>query len=39
MEDWAFEILEALNANQQLDMLHLLGAEVRHRPESRSRRS
>jgi len=25
MEDWAFQILEALNANQQLDMLHLLG--------------
>jgi hypothetical protein len=25
MEDWAFAILEALNANQQLDMLHLLG--------------
>jgi hypothetical protein len=25
MEDWAFSILEALNANQQLDMLRLLG--------------
>ena len=25
MEDWAFGILEALNANQQLDMLQLLG--------------
>ena len=25
MEDWAFSILEALNANQQLDMLQLLG--------------
>jgi len=25
MEDWAFQILEALNANQQLDMLHLFG--------------
>jgi hypothetical protein len=25
MEDWAFAILEALNANQQLDMLHVLG--------------
>jgi hypothetical protein len=25
MEDFAFEILEALNANQQLDMLSLLG--------------
>jgi hypothetical protein len=25
MEDWAFSILEALNANQQLDMLQVLG--------------
>ncbi len=25
MEDWAFQILEALNANQQLDMLRVLG--------------
>ena len=25
LEDWAFSILEALNANQQLDMLHVLG--------------
>ncbi len=25
MEDWAFGILEALNANQQLDMLHVIG--------------
>ena len=25
MEDWAFAILEALNANQQIDMLRLLG--------------
>jgi hypothetical protein len=25
MEDWAFSILEALNANQQLDMLRILG--------------
>jgi hypothetical protein len=25
MEDWAFGILEALNANQQLDMLRVLG--------------
>ena len=25
MEDWAFAILETLNANQQLDMLHVLG--------------
>jgi len=25
LEDWAYSILEALNANQQLDMLNLLG--------------
>jgi hypothetical protein len=25
MEDWAYSVLEALNANQQLDMLRLLG--------------
>ena len=25
MEDWAFSILETLNANQNLDMLHVLG--------------
>jgi hypothetical protein len=25
MEDWAFAVLEALNANQQMDMLRLLG--------------
>ena len=25
MEDWSFSILEALNANQQLDMLNLVG--------------
>ena len=25
MEDWAFHILETLNANQQLDMLRVLG--------------
>ncbi len=25
MEDWAFSVLEALNANQQLDMLNLIG--------------
>ena len=25
MEDWSFELLEALNANQQLDMLKLIG--------------
>ena len=34
MEDWAFSILEALNANQQLDMLHQLGPEVRDRPRA-----
>ena len=27
MEDWAFAVLEALNANQQLDMLHVFGPE------------
>ena len=37
MEDFAFDILEALNANQQLDMLHDLGAEVR--PRSGQRRA
>ena len=31
MEDFAFNILETLNANQQLDMLRELGAEVRPR--------
>ena len=25
MEDWAFKVLEALNASQQLDMLHSIG--------------
>jgi len=34
MEDWAFGILEALNANQQLDMLHLLGPKYGIDPES-----
>jgi hypothetical protein len=34
MEDWAFGILEALNANQQLDMLHLLGPKYGIHPES-----
>ncbi len=33
MEDWAFEILEALNANQQLDMLHVLGPQYDIEPE------
>jgi hypothetical protein len=34
MEDWAFSILEALNANQQLDMLHLLGPKYGLDPAS-----
>jgi hypothetical protein len=34
MEDWAFTILEALNANQQLDMLHLLGPKYGIDPEN-----
>ena len=34
MEDWAFAILEALNANQQLDMLHLLGPKYDIDPEN-----
>jgi len=33
MEDWALSILEALNANQQLDMLHLLGPRYGIDPE------
>ena len=33
MEDWAFAILEALNANQQLDMLHALGPKYGLDPE------
>ncbi len=33
MEDWAFEILEALNAGQQLDMLRLLGPKYDIDPE------
>ena len=33
MEDWAFSILEALNANQQLDMLRLLGPKYGIDPE------
>ncbi len=41
MEDWAFGILEALNANQQLDMLQMLGpkygidAEQHHAGDAR----
>jgi len=34
MEDWAFEILEALNANQQMDMLHILGPKYGIEPGS-----
>ena len=34
MEDWAFSILEALNANQQLDMLNLLGPKYGIDPEN-----
>jgi hypothetical protein len=37
MEDWAFGILEALNANQQLDMLHLLGPKYGIDPENITR--
>ena len=33
MEDWSFGILEALNANQQLDMLHLLGPKYGIEPD------
>ena len=34
MEDFAFSILEALNANQQLDMLRLLGPKYGLDPET-----
>jgi len=34
MEDWAFGILETLNANQQLDMLRVLGPEYGIEPEN-----
>jgi len=34
MEDWSFSILEALNANQQLDMLRLLGPRYGIDPEA-----
>ena len=37
MEDWAFGILEALNANQQLDMLKLLGPRYDIDPEVTTR--
>lgn len=34
MEEWAFGILEALNANQQLDMLQVLGPKYGIDPEN-----
>jgi hypothetical protein len=34
MEDFAFDVLEALNANQQLDMLHELGPKYGLDPEN-----
>ncbi|UCE86123.1 MAG: diiron oxygenase [Deltaproteobacteria bacterium] len=34
MEEWAFSILEALNANQQLDMLQVLGPKYGLDPEN-----
>jgi hypothetical protein len=34
MEDFAFSILEALNANQQLDMLRVLGPKYDLHPET-----
>lgn len=37
MEDWAFSILEALNANQQLDMLRVLGPKYELDPENLTR--
>jgi hypothetical protein len=37
LEDWAFSILEALNANQQLDMLHVLGPRYGIDPENVTR--
>jgi hypothetical protein len=37
LEDWAFSILEALNANQQLDMLHQLGPKYDLDPEGITR--
>jgi hypothetical protein len=33
MEDWSYALLEALNANQQLDMLKLLGPAYGIEPE------
>jgi hypothetical protein len=37
MEDWAFSVLEALNANQQLDMLRVLGPRYDLDPETVTR--
>jgi hypothetical protein len=37
MEDWAFSILEALNANQQLDMLRLFAPKYDLDPEAVTR--
>src|SRR5262249_48005086 len=34
MEDWCFSVLEALNANQQLDMLAELGPKYAIEPEA-----
>ena len=34
MEDWAFAVLEALNANQQLDMLRVLGPKYGIEPDA-----
>jgi hypothetical protein len=33
MEDWSYNILEALNANQQLDMLRIFGPKYGLDPE------
>jgi hypothetical protein len=37
MEDWAFSVLEALNASQQLDMLRVLGPKYDLDPENVTR--
>ncbi|MEN8181030.1 MAG: hypothetical protein ABFS46_00690 [Myxococcota bacterium] len=37
MEEWAFSVLEALNANQQLDMLRVLGPKYDIDPEQVTR--
>jgi hypothetical protein len=37
MEEWAFGILEALNANQQIDMLQVLGPKYGIDPENLTR--